>query len=109
DEGAGNAGCRCTRSLVCGKCAKESTRDHDRYNRTHAGIPCAMFDDLYRALLGVPGVLVTVASRGACPLMLDTSIGVSGPRGFVERFPRASSCAPSASIATRLTFRDDRP
>jgi hypothetical protein len=50
-----------------------------------------MFDDLFRALLGVPGFIATVA---AINCELDTSIGVSGPHGFVERVTRASSCAP---------------
>ena len=59
-EGAGNAGRRCTRGLVC----KNSKKTHTSWSQVQPdtpGIPRAMFDDLLRALLGVPGVLVTVA------------------------------------------------
>ena len=62
DEGAGNAGRRCTRALVC----KKGRRTHTSWSQVQpntSGIPRAMLDDLFRALLGVPGVLVTVASR----------------------------------------------
>jgi hypothetical protein len=70
------------------------------------GIPRAMLDDLFRALLGVPGVLVTVA----CSRRLDTSIGGSGPHGFVERVTHAYVLrAPSRPSLPRLTFRDDWP
>jgi len=66
---------------------KNAHEKHHRYNRTHAGIPRAMFDDLFRALLGVPGLLASVASRET-PAKLDTSVGVPGPHGFVERVRR---------------------
>jgi hypothetical protein len=38
------------------KCARVSTGTTE-----HAGIPCAMLDDLFRALPGVPGFVATVA------------------------------------------------
>jgi hypothetical protein len=41
-------------SLVCRKAQKERTRAVTGTTE-HSGIPRAMFDDLYRALLGVPG------------------------------------------------------
>jgi hypothetical protein len=71
-----------------------------------------MLDDLYRALLGVPGVLVTVASKGSRPLRLDTSVGVSGPHGFVERpharFVVACSKRPSQPVS-RIATMAERP
>jgi len=33
--------------LVCRQCARHRTRADHRYNRTHAGIPCAMVYRLY--------------------------------------------------------------
>jgi hypothetical protein len=61
-----------------------------------------MLDDLYRDLLGVPGVLATVPQ--ANDLGVHTSVGVSGPHGFVERVARFVLARKLASIATRLTF-----
>ena len=90
-EGAGNAGRRCTRGLVCKKLKKTHT-SWSQVQPNTSGIPRAMFDDLFRALLGVPGVLVTVARSRR----LDTSIGVSGPHGFVGR------------ILTRFVFARQR-
>ena len=90
-EGAGNAGRRCTRGLVCKK-AKKTHTSWSQVQPNTSGIPRAMFDDLFRALLGVPGVLVTVARSRR----LDTSIGVSGPHGFVGR------------ILTRFVFARQR-
>ena len=70
-------------AVSCARVVRERTRAVTG-TTGQPGIPRAMLDDLFRALLGVPGVLVTVArSRG-----LDTSIGVSGPHGFVGHVAR---------------------
>ena len=61
-----------------------------------------MLDDLFRALLGVPGLLATVPRL--ITLGVHTSVGVSGPHGFVERVARFVLARKLASIATRLTF-----
>jgi hypothetical protein len=45
-------------------CAEERKKTHTSWSQVQpntSGIPRAMLDDLFRALLGVPGVLVTVA------------------------------------------------
>ena len=107
EEGAGNAGCRCTRELARGECAEKSARDSTG-TTGQSGIPCAMLDDLFRALPGVPGFVATVPP-GLFDPEVDTSVGVPGPHGFIGRVTRASSGRTHASIATRLTFRDDRP
>jgi hypothetical protein len=113
-EGAGNAGRRCTRALVCRK-AKRTHTSRSQVQPNTSGIPRAMFDDLFRALLGVPGVLVTVA-RAACRAEgrhrhFASLTPASGCRDHTASSDasRASSCASFASIAPRLTFRDDWP
>jgi hypothetical protein len=63
---------------------------------------------LIRALPGVPGLLAPVALRNVLA-RLDTSVGVSGPRDFAVRFSALRLVRANASIASRLTFRDDRP
>ena len=60
-----------------------------------SGIPRAMFDDLLRALLGVPGSLVTVVGRNTCFAQLDTSVGVPGPRDFAVRAGFARPAKPA--------------
>ena len=100
-----------------GAVAPESSRAAMREKKAHerstgttgqSGIPCAMLDDLFRALPGVPGFVATVPP-GLFDPEVDTSVGVPGPHGFIGRVTRASSGRTHASIATRLTFRDDRP
>src|SRR6201999_1805031 len=49
-----------------------------------SGIPRAMVLRLIRALLGVPGLLASVACRFVTS-GLDTSVGVPGPRDFAVR------------------------
>src|ERR1700754_1560940 len=67
-----------------------------------SGIPRAVLDDLYRALLGVPGVLVTVASdcvAGLTPASgcrdhtasSDTSARFVRAHRAVHRFPASRS------------------
>jgi hypothetical protein len=92
-EGAGNTGCRCTRSLVCSALRKKRTRALSRYNRTHSGVPRAMLDDLFRALLGVPGVLVTVPR--ACALGFTPASGCRD-HAALSNASGASSCAPAS-------------
>ena len=71
------------------------------------GTPCAMVLRRLPALAGVPGLLASVAP-GARP-GLDPSVGGPRPRDLTVRSQRASSHAPEASIATRLTSGDDWP
>src|SRR5215813_699614 len=84
-------------SVVCRKAQRERTRAVTGTTE-HSGIPCAMLDDLYRALLGVPG-FVSRRPAGALDPEVDTGIGVSGPHGFVERLralrrPAHGKCPP---------------
>jgi len=104
-EGAGNAGRRCTRGLVC-RIAKRNahelitgTTEHVRHSPRDVGrlIPCSPRRT---------GLCSHRHPQSACEL--DTSIGVSGPHGFVGRVPRLVMRA-NASIASRLTSRDDWP
>ena len=48
------------------------------------GVPCAMVLRLIRGLLGVPGLLASVA-RGLVTRELDPSVGGSGPHDFAVR------------------------
>jgi hypothetical protein len=93
----------------CAANAQRNAHEETTGTTEHSGIPCAMLDDLLRALPGVPCSLATVTAQGVSLAKLDTSVGVPGPHGFVGRITRASSRRTNASIATRLTFRDDRP
>jgi hypothetical protein len=100
--------------LVC-RAVKKTHTSWSQVQPNTSGIPRAMFDDLFRALLGVPGVLVTVV-RAACRAegrhrsrSLDTSIGVSGPHGFVERVTCAYVLRTTRPSHPRPTVRDDRP
>ena len=72
-----------------------------------SGIPRAMLDDLSRALLGVPGVLVTVACNHLAGL---TPASGCRDHAVLSNASRAlRPCASTASIATRLTFGNDWP
>jgi len=108
EEGAGNAGCRCTRELACSKNAHKRTRAVHRYNRTHAGIPCAMVLRLIRALPGVPCSLASVACEFVTH-RLDLSVGRSGPRDFAVRIRHVRPTWHPRPSHPRLTDRDDRP
>src|SRR6185437_10174392 len=92
-----------TRGLVC---SEESTRVRNHRYAEHSGIPCAMVYGLLRDLPGVPGFVATVAREGFHEL--DLSVGRPGPHGFAVRIARLV-CRNNASIASRLTFRDDWP
>jgi hypothetical protein len=56
----GTPGARCTRGLVC-KLHERNAHTSIQVQRRQSGIPCAMVYGLFRALLGVPGFLATVA------------------------------------------------
>src|SRR5262249_28120106 len=75
-----------------------------------SGIPCTMVYGLWRALLGEPGFVATVAPRyprvaPAGPTSrfaeLDPSVGGSGPHAFAVRLKLHSSGEAKASIASR--------
>src|SRR5690349_14002712 len=59
-EGAGNAGCT-PHPLPCVH-NKRDARRPTQVRRNHSGTPCAMALRLLRALLGVPGLLASVAN-----------------------------------------------
>jgi hypothetical protein len=93
-EGAGNAGRRCTRALVC----KKGRRTHTSWSQVQpntSGIPRAMLDDLFRALLGVPGVLVTVAHN-----QLASLTPASGCRDHTASSDASRALRPCALIAS---------
>jgi hypothetical protein len=98
----GMPGVWCTRGLVC---SEESTRVRNRGYAEHSGIPCAMVFDVCRALPGVPGSVVTVACI-CCKL--DTSVGVPGPHGFVDRTGRVRLTLPARPSHPAPNVRDDR-
>jgi hypothetical protein len=98
----GMPGARRTRGLVC---SEESTRVRNRGYAEHSGIPCAMVFDVCRALPGVPGSVVTVACI-CCKL--DTSVGVPGPHGFVDRTGRVRLTLPARPSHPAPNVRDDR-
>ena len=70
---------------------KEMHTSHHRYNRTHSGISLR---DVGRLIPCSPRRTGLVSHRrlaGVYLRKLDTSVGVPGPHGFVERLTRASS------------------
>jgi hypothetical protein len=93
-----------------GSCAqmRKKMRTSSTGTTEHAGIPCAMLDDLFRALPGVPGFLATILP-GSLTRKLTPASGCQDHTASSDasRAPRRG--AAYASIATRLTFRDDRP
>src|SRR5215468_6355847 len=87
---------------------EESTQaSHHRY-AGQSGIPCATVYGLSRALPGVPGSLATIAGGNSSANL----ISASGDQDHAPS-PSASACLrltqAKASIASRLTFRDDWP
>src|SRR5579859_7579135 len=48
-------------AVSCAANAQKKAHEESQVQPNTSGIPRAMFDDLYRALLGVPGFVVTVA------------------------------------------------
>src|SRR6185312_16243032 len=90
-EGTGNAGCSAApmARLQQKKQAAVTTGPAET-----SGIPCAMVLRLIRDLLGVPGLLASVAAR-ASPARLDPSVGRSGPHDFAVRTECRSPAAPA--------------
>jgi hypothetical protein len=106
-ESRGRRECRCidrTRSLACKR--KNARKQVTTGTPKQSGIPCAMVYGLYRALLGVPGLIAPVASRNVSQSLTSASGGQDHTIS-----PSASACssrAPPASIASRTACRDDR-
>jgi hypothetical protein len=73
----------------------------------HSGIPCTMVLRLIRVLLGVPGLLATVALGHLSGL--DPSVGRSGPHDFTVRAQLPLACGIGASIASCSNVRGDWP
>src|SRR6185437_5565911 len=110
-EGAGNAGCRphprALRAKEMHFCARKKPQGSQ--NNRHS-----LRDGLrlIRGLLGVPGLLASVASRSSSA-RLDASVGASGPHDFARPQEMLSSARQAAlstlaSTASRLNVRDDR-
>src|SRR5690242_7240868 len=86
-EGAGNAGA--TNAPAALRAMKKARKQVTTGTPKRSGIPCTMVLRLIRALLGVPGLIASVA-RGIVH-ELDPSVGRSGPRDFAIRGQRHSS------------------
>src|SRR5450759_4548499 len=97
-EGAGNTGCALHPRSRVQTCTKTRTRAY-RFSGGNPAFPAQWFYGLYRALLGVPGLIATVAR--APWRELDASVGASGPHDFAVRKKAPSSMAPLASTASR--------
>jgi hypothetical protein len=97
-KGAGNAGCRCTRSRAW--CVVNTRVSHHESTGTKPGIPAR---NGFNGFLRAPrrsGFLVTVACDAATR-KLDASVEASGPHDFSVHARRCSSVAPPASTASR--------
>jgi len=104
-EGQGMPGAGRTR----GSCVQKKMHTAHASNTGSAEQPAFPAQWLYglsRALLGVPGLIASVALGLVTP-WLDPSIGGPGPRAFAVRAGAFVSCV-VAAIASRATFRDDR-
>jgi hypothetical protein len=123
-----------SRGMICPSCARASpsrggrgehrvplhpqSRVQQNAQRTHtssqqvqpntSGIPRAMLDDLFRALLGVPG-FSSHRAPGLLTRGLTPASGCRDHTALSNASPALRPCASIASIATRPTFRDDRP
>jgi hypothetical protein len=64
-EGVGNAGCRCTRSLVC-KMILAHEHSHYRFSRNSPALPTQWFYGLFRALPGDEFVLPPSSANDGC-------------------------------------------
>jgi hypothetical protein len=104
NRGTGNAG----RALApAASRAKKTTHEfsHHRYAAS-TGIPCAMVLRFPSCSSRGPGFLAPVAREFVHEL--GASVGAPEPHDFAVRDSTARLAAPSASIASRSTFRDDR-
>jgi hypothetical protein len=86
---------------------KKTTHEfsHHRYAAS-TGIPCAMVLRFPSCSSRGPGFLAPVAREFVHEL--GASVGAPEPHDFAVRDGTARLAAPSASIASRSTFRDDR-
>ena len=87
-------------------CNKKSRRQSPQVQPGQTGIPCTMVLRLIRDLLGVPGLLASVAAR-ASPARLDLSVGRPGPHDFAVRRKDRAPRDRSASITSRPNVRGD--
>jgi hypothetical protein len=94
----GRPGARCTRGLVCKMHKKKRTRAY-RFSGGNPAFPAQWFYGLFRALLGVPGFLATVASGSSTRL-----IPASGDQDHTTSPSAFASfvCDAMASIASRI-------
>jgi hypothetical protein len=95
------------RSQPAASRAKKTTHEfsHHRYAAS-TGIPCAMVLRFPSCSSRGPGFLAPVAREFVHEL--GASVGAPEPHDFAVRDSTARLAAPSASIASRSTFRDDR-
>jgi len=93
-----------TRSLVCKQKTHELVTTGTPFT---SAFPAQWRYGLYRALLGVPGFVATVA-RGIITRKLDTSVGVSGPHDFAVRIGRTRLTPPIRPSHPASHVRDDR-
>ena len=88
-------------------CARSGGDAHTsiQVRRKHPGLPCAMALRLTSCSPRSGRARCHRRPREAfASLGLDASIGASGPHDFAVRFRRATSLAPSASIASHRAF-----
>jgi hypothetical protein len=86
---------------------KNAGGSHHRQGRSNRHSLRDGFTAYVRALLGVPGFLVTVACR-LVTRKLDPSVGRSGPRVFAVRINAARPAAPTRPSHPAPNVRDDR-
>ena len=100
EEGAGNAGC--TDAPAALRAKSESTQASHHRSPVDPAFPARWFYGFLRALPGDRAFLSPsqAAMRQHCR-PLDASVEASGPHDFAVRFECASSCASTASTASR--------
>jgi len=74
--------------LVCTKCARDRTRADHRYNRTHAGIPCAMVVRLMTRSPRCPGFFSHRRPRDHRPQTWSQHRGIRTTRLCRPRYAR---------------------
>src|SRR5579859_7812432 len=94
-------------AVSCAAAIKRTHTSSTQVQPNTSGIPRAMLDDLFRALLGVPGFVVTVARNQIANL--TPASGCRDHTASSDASCALRPCALLASIASRLTFRDDWP
>jgi hypothetical protein len=99
-EGAGNAGCW-PHPQPCVRSRKAHKHSHHRLAETFRHSLRDGFNGFLRALPGDRAFLPPSPARSSIR-KLDISVGIPGPHDFAVRFARRPSCAPKASIASRV-------